>query len=349
MAIQLTRHCEERGARRSNLFVCAPCAPLLALLLCVSAYAQAPGTRVLLDAHNCYPYDGKWADRITRALDTGLPVAIEQDLVWYTDPKTNEARSIVSHGKPFSGDEPSLEKYFFGPVAPLLRDALARGNNGQWPLVTLNIDFKDSSPEHCRAVWNVLKKYVDFTTTAIKTASITEVSPLDVKPLLILTSGAGGQYQVFYEDVPAGGKLLLFGAAETAGAPAGLSGEERMNYAVNVPPDQIVAQPADNFRRWWNNSWHAVEAGGAPRAGDWTAADAARLKALVDYAHKQGYWIRFYTLNGHTPEESLGWDRGYNVGSRAAVEERWRAEVAAGVDFVATDMYEAFASVKLPR
>ena len=24
----------------------------------------APGARVLLDAHNCYPYDGKWADRI---------------------------------------------------------------------------------------------------------------------------------------------------------------------------------------------------------------------------------------------------------------------------------------------
>ena len=33
--------------------------------------AAAPGGRVLLDAHNCYPYDGKWADRIERNLQEG--------------------------------------------------------------------------------------------------------------------------------------------------------------------------------------------------------------------------------------------------------------------------------------
>ncbi len=311
------------------------------------ALAYLPGGRVLLDAHNCYPYDGKWADRITRALAAGLPVAIEQDLVWYADPKTGAPRSIVSHGKPFSGDEPSLDDYFFGPVAPLLRDALAKGNDGTWPIVTLNIDFKDSSADHCRAVWATLNKYETLTTTALKTSTIAEVSPLDVKPLLILSSGAGAQYGVFYDAVPAGGKLLLFGAAETGGSPPpGISGEERMKFTATVAPREIVSKPADNFRRWWNNSWHAVEAGGAPRAGEWTADDAARLKALVDHAHAQGYWIRFYTLNGHTPEESLGWDRGYNVGSRDAVEERWRAAFGAGVDFVATDMYEVFASTK---
>ena len=44
--------------------------------------ATVPGARVLLDAHNCYPYQGRFADRIDRALATGLPVAIEQDLIW---------------------------------------------------------------------------------------------------------------------------------------------------------------------------------------------------------------------------------------------------------------------------
>src|SRR5690349_1116844 len=67
--------------------------------------ASAPGGRVLLDAHNCYPYNGKFADRIDRALSTGLPLAIEQDLVWYTDPNTKTARSVVSHGAPFDGTE----------------------------------------------------------------------------------------------------------------------------------------------------------------------------------------------------------------------------------------------------
>lgn len=314
--------------------------------MALAASAQAPGTRVLLDAHNCYPYNGKWTDRITRALATGTPVAIEQDLVWFTDLATGVQRSIVSHGKPYTNNEPSLDDYFFGPVAPLLREALAKGNDGSWPIVTLNIDFKDSSPEHCRAVLDTLKEYEHLTTTAVKTATITDVSPLDVKPLLILASGSGSQFEVFYESVPAGGKVLLFGAAATGGgAPRELAGEQRINYVASVPPSEIVAKPADNFRRWWNNSWHVVEAGGMPRAGDWTETDAVRLKSLVDHAHALGYWIRFYTLNGHTPEESLGWDRGYNAGSRAAVETRWRAAISAGVDFVATDMYEAFATV----
>ncbi len=39
-----------------------------------------PGRRVLLDAHNAYPYQGGWSDRLDRALATGIPVAIEQDL-----------------------------------------------------------------------------------------------------------------------------------------------------------------------------------------------------------------------------------------------------------------------------
>lgn len=323
---------------------------ITALFVCALASGQAPGTRVLLDAHNCYPYNGKWTDRIDRALSTGLPVAIEQDLVWYTDPDSGAQRSIVSHGRPFTKNEPSLEEYFFGPVAPLLREAAAKGNDGSWPIVTLNIDFKDSSADHCRSVMEILKRYEDVTTTAVKTATITEVSPLDVKPLLILSSGAGGQYEVFYENVPVGERILVFGAAETVGgAPRELSGEERMNYIASVSPSEIVAKPADNFRRWWNNSWHVVEAGGMPRGGDWTETDAARLKSLVDHAHAQGYWIRFYTLNGHTLEESLGWDRGYNAGSRSAVEARWRAAIEAGVDFVATDMYEAFTEVNASK
>jgi len=32
--------------------------------------------RPVLYAHNCYPYDGQWSDRIDRALKTGYPVGI---------------------------------------------------------------------------------------------------------------------------------------------------------------------------------------------------------------------------------------------------------------------------------
>ena len=34
-----------------------------------------PGERVLMDAHNCYPYQSWWANRLERALGTGLPLA----------------------------------------------------------------------------------------------------------------------------------------------------------------------------------------------------------------------------------------------------------------------------------
>ena len=72
-------------------------------------------------------------------------------------------------------------------------------------------------------------------------------------------------------------------------------------------------------------------------------ADAARLASIVNRAHESGLWIRFYTLNGHAPEAGLGWSASYNFGSLEAARTRWRAAIAAGVDFIATDQYEEFA------
>src|SRR5262245_11979438 len=48
----------------------------------VPQHPLSAGTRVLLDAHNAYVENGEWSDRLDRALATGLPIAIEQDLVW---------------------------------------------------------------------------------------------------------------------------------------------------------------------------------------------------------------------------------------------------------------------------
>ena len=101
-----------------------------------------------------------------------------------------------------------------------------------------------------------------------------------------------------------------------------------------------MTRPANNYRRWWNNSWYEVEEGGEPRAGAWTRAEMNRLKALVNHAHELGYWIRFYTLDGFGPETDAGWDKGYNFGSLAAARVRWQAAIDAGVDMIATDQYE---------
>jgi hypothetical protein len=89
-----------------------------------------PGSRTVMDAHNCYPYFEWWGNRIDRALSTGVPLAIEQDLGWYTDPKTGRSWSVVTHGEPLTGEEPTMDQYFFARVRPIVEQALKKGNHG---------------------------------------------------------------------------------------------------------------------------------------------------------------------------------------------------------------------------
>jgi hypothetical protein len=294
---------------------------VLAIALAALAAAQSPdgykpGHRVLLDAHNAYPYQGRWNDRVDRALATGLPVAIEQDLFWIG------SRSIVSHGEPFTGDEPTLRD-FFERSRPIVTRALAASSREQWPIITLNLDFKDAQPEHFAAIWNLLGEYEAWLTTARRAAAAEHVEPLELGPVLVLTGSDPRQQAAFHDALPVGARLRLFGA---------------------VTPPSLTAT---NYRRWSNNPWSVVEPEGQNNAGEWTTDDDRRLRLLVRAAHDSGLWIRFYTLNGHSTEqgERMGWSPGYNFASLDAARVRWRAAIAAGVDFVATDQYEEYAQL----
>ena len=276
---------------------------------------------MLLDAHNAYPHQGRWTDRVDRALGTGTPLAIEQDLFWRPTTAAMPAHSIVSHGEPFTGQEPVLRD-FFERIRPIVTHALNSGSRERWPIITLNLDFKDSHPEHFSAIWRVLGEYEAWLTTATRDTDSTSVQMLKVGPVLVLTGADPAQQAAFHDAVPVGSRLRLFGA---------------------VQPDSLRAT---NYRRWSNNPWSVVEPEGQNQAGAWTEDDNQRLRKLVDAAHGAGLWIRFYTLNGHSAKdaERMGWTPGYNFGSIDAARIRWQAAIAAGVDFIATDQYEEFAT-----
>lgn len=326
---------------------------LLACIFAAGVFASAQAqpnaldflnrSRPIVDAHNCYPYDGRWADRIDRALGAGFPVSIEQDIAWYADPVTGKGRPVVTHMAQTTGREPSLRDYFFERVRPIVEKALAQDDRKRWPIILLHFDFKSLDPKLLHAVWNLLGEYQAWITTAPQAGDPHELAPLDRKPLLVITEDAEIQEQVFFRDLAKGERLRVFGSARTASIQAA-SAAERAHLAATLPPKRLLADPPTNYRRWWNNAWNEVEEGGPPKAGDWTAADDARLRALVERAHRLGCWIRFYTLDGFTQTENQGWDANYNFGSRAGVEARWKAALDAGVDMIATDQYEALAA-----
>lgn len=319
-------------------------AAMLAALAFAKSAMFAPGSRTLMLAHNAYPDHGKYAGRLDRALSSGQPFVVEQDLAWV------EGRSLMIHGaKNVSADDPTLENYFFPRVKPVIEKALEQGNRGNWPIVTLYLDIKNDPPEHLEAISKVLDKYDAWLTTAVKTADISKQSPLDVKPMLVLVEDKQNdiKQQFFHDRVPVGGKIRVFGSPAKPDPNPGrkLKKEEAVERMVSMDPEQLVTAKADNYHRWWGSDWAYIEKGGQTKAGAWSKEKEERLQKFVRYGHRLGYLVSFYCLNGYTAAEDQGWDKDYNFGSREAAMERWKASIRAKVDFISTDQYEELSKV----
>jgi hypothetical protein len=268
--------------------------PLLLFFLA----ASGPGERTLLDAHNCYPYEGKFADRLPRALALPMPIAIEQDLVW----SGNANR--VSHEREHANDAPTLEDHFFAPLRARMEAALKSADRSQWPLVTLNLDFKTAEPQQIENLHALLTKYRPWLSIARKGAA----GAIEAGPMLVLLGDQDANEEVFYSRLRSGGEILAFGAAP--------------GCAVHT-----------EYRRWCNFAFRQLL-----KVPNW--------QTYVQAAHSKGFWVRVYTINGASEEESAinGWSKGYRAGSREAAERLWQDFSAAKVDFIATDEYEAFAA-----
>ncbi len=189
---------------------CLSIGTLLLSFHALKALAQGPDLEFLNhnlpvpDAHNCYPYDGRWNHRIDRALKTGFPVAIEQDLAWFVDSASGKGQVVVSHSAKTTGSEPRERLYFFERVRPAIERELASGNASRWPVVVLHFDFKDQQPALLHAVWNLLGEYQAWITTAPKTSNPGELAAFDRKPILVLTEDSDAQEEVFFNSLPPG-------------------------------------------------------------------------------------------------------------------------------------------------
>ena len=302
------------------------------------------GGRTLLDAHNAYPDEGLYPDRIDRAIATALqPLVIEQDVALATI--KGAAVSVVSHDDVLSGTEPTLERHFFDRVRPIVEGALKDGNKASWPVVVLHLDFKTNEREHHRAVWDLLVKHRDWLTTAAFSSDASRISPFVPGPVIVLTENGKDQEKDFSEWAQSTGVNLLFGTIPPPAVPQTKEDAERARILISATPQALMPAAATSYRRWANFPWAVIEEGGPTKAGPWTADDEARLKSVVGYAHSQGLMIRFYTLNGHAPAASRGWTASYNFGSIEAVRQRWQAAIKTGVDLIATDQYEDLAAL----
>ncbi len=342
---------KKRSCVRTVLFL-----SLVALAAVTASFAGfEPGNQTLVLAHNAYPDAGQWADRLDHALAAGTPLAIEIDLSWVPNPQTGKNSSVVGDFptrkfKDVTGNEPTLKPYFFERVRPIVEKALAANDRKNWPLIRLYLDIKNDPPEHLEYILGVLHEYQGWLTTAAKTKDAARQSPLDLKPLMVMLEDKDNDIkeEYFYNRVPVGGKLVAFGTAKLT-RPAGdnLTDAQVLQTRYAMNPEDLVTERATNYRRWWGNAWNNVEPGAKDAAGPWTAEKEARLNAIVKHAHKMGYLVSFWVLDGTDADNGKrqGWNAKYNFGSLEAATVRWKAVQKAGADFLSTDQYEEVAKL----
>lgn len=334
---------------------------LCAILLIAAGAVPGSISGTVVGAHNCYEEEGKYADRPDRALSAGFPLAIEEDLVWYTDPSTHRSRSLIAHGRGpwITGREPGLHEYFFERLRPIVEKELASPHPDRWPLITLFLDIKTNEPEHLQSIFETVSEYRSWLATSMKSGS-DAIAPLTPGPIQIFALSnvlspvygaqpeaestiqqAAIQRRIFYDSLQPGERLLVFGATasnfDASIAPSGL--------LAKIPADKLLSNRANNYQRFWISSWDPVEEGGQTKAGAWNAQREKRLRELTDRAHSLGLKVIFYCLDGTAASLAAlnGWSAAYNFGALSLVAPRWKACQRSSVDFVITDQYEDLA------
>jgi hypothetical protein len=279
----------------------------------VEAQSEAKPKPLPISAHNCYPVDGLGSNRLAEALALGID-NIEIDLGWDAEKK----RLIVSHDvSPKAGVEyPTFEAF----IRPVL-EAPSRPDGA--PSV-LTLDWKTDDPDAVA----ILRAFLDAHADLLSSAPKSEPSPLTVRKLTVCFTGSAKAKAIYDDLIPRSGIYRAF--ADVV--------HSRGSYRDD--PTSYAKESASAYHRFLTFDWSTVESGGPPLARDWTADEAARLKAIVASAHDKGYRVRFYCLNTRGPVLSAN----YRFRNPDDARLRWNAAADAGADWIASDDYREIVS-----
>jgi hypothetical protein len=279
--------------------------------LAVAAEAAEAPRPLPVSAHNCYPADGPGRRPLEEALALGID-NIEIDVGW----DDRSRRLIVGHdAEPRPGKSyPEFEEY----LVPAL-EAHWKAPRADGAPTVLTVDWKTDHPDAVSRFKAFLDARPDWFSSAPKAAE----SPLTRRRLTVCLTGSDLAKERYDALIPDGGTYRAF--RDRVFGLAAFEGD-----VTRYAPERASA-----YHRFLTFHWGAVERGGPPLAGSWTEEDAARLGALMDHLHKQGYRARFYTLNGHTGPVGGS----YRLANDEAAHLRWREAAKAGVDWIATDEY----------
>lgn len=289
---------------------------LLILVPAMTALADEPPRPLPLSAHNCYAENRTDNPRLDEALAIGID-NIEIDLGWDEAAK----RLIIGHD---ATPRP-------GVAYPQIETSLIPALEAQWKTprpdaapTVLTIDWKTGKPEAVRQFKDLLDAHPDWFSSAPKSAD----SPLTARRLTVCFSGSEAAKDAYDAMIPAGGTYRAF-RDRVIGAGA--------RYEDDVAT--YIPEPSTAYLRFLAFHWGAVERGGPAAAGDWTPAEAERISALATLAHRRGFRVRLYSLNGHTG--AIGGS--YRFADDEAARIRWTAAAEAGIDWVAGDEYREMA------
>ena len=292
----------------------------------------APGARVLVDAHNAYPSDGKFTDRIDRALEQ-RPAAGDRAgsrLVHRSGARGVGRIASSRTAATRCGDRADLR-------GVLLREGRADHEEGARRRIAA------PTGRSSRSTWTSRPTSRSITprsgrcsastsawlTTAERTATAGTAAPLRLGPMLVLTGSNDVQQVSFHDASPSASGCGCSVRSHEPAVPGADRAEQAKNYAA-MPPETLMPAPRHELSPLGELSVGRRRSRWTAPPRDWTPADS-RSAACAGRARARDEPVD-PLLHAERPRAGRGPGLGRELQlriRRARAATRWKAAIAA--------------------